>query len=141
MGNPHAVVIVDDLAHAGDLRTPPAVTPANAYPHGVTVTFAAIRSARHLHLRVHERGVGETRACGTGACAAVAALLHVGGRGGAGDGRYTADVPGGRLHIAVAADGAMALTGPAAIVAQGTVNLTPAGAPRPWRKATCAAGS
>ncbi|WP_424893461.1 diaminopimelate epimerase [Streptomyces sp. XH2] len=134
MGNPHAVVLVDDLDHAGDLRTPPTVTPASAYPHGVTVSFVRLRSARHLQLRVHERGVGETRACGTGACAAVAAVRHASDRPDTGPGRYTVDLPGGRLHITVTTKGTMELTGPAAIVAQGGLTLTPAAPPHPWTR-------
>ncbi|GHF74089.1 diaminopimelate epimerase [Streptomyces mashuensis] len=133
MGNPHAVVLVEDLTHAGDLRTAPTVTPASAYPHGVTVDFAVRHSARHLKVRVHERGVGETRACGTGACAAVAALRHAAGEHGTGYGRYTVDLPGGRLHVRVTADGSMELTGPAAIVAQGTLHLAPTALRRPPR--------
>lgn len=122
MGNPHAVVFVDDLAHAGDLRTAPTVEPADAYPHGVTVEFVIPRGPDRLALRVYERGVGETRACGTGACAAVAAFALRQGRQ-SGVVRYTVDLLGGRLHIAVLADGAMELTGPAEILARGTVNL------------------
>ncbi|GAA1930458.1 diaminopimelate epimerase [Streptantibioticus ferralitis] len=122
MGNPHAVVFVDDLAHAGDLHTSPTVTPADAYPAGVTVEFVTTHTPRHLALRVHERGVGETRACGTGACAAVAAALH--GTQQTGTTYYTVDLPGGRLRIAVRADGTMELNGPAEIVAQGTVHLS-----------------
>lgn len=120
MGNPHAVVFVDDLDHVGDLRTAPTVEPATAYPDGVTVEFVAVRGQGRLALRVHERGVGETRACGTGACAAVAAALHSGRT--SATGHYIADLPGGRLHIAVLPDGAMELTGPAKIPAQGTVH-------------------
>ncbi|WP_367141005.1 MULTISPECIES: diaminopimelate epimerase [Streptomyces] len=134
MGNPHAVAFVDDLNHAGDLRTPPTVTPTSAYPHGVTTSFAVLHSARHLQLRVHERGVGETRACGTGACAAVAAVLHASGRPETGAGRYTVDLPGGRLHVTATPDGAMELTGPAAIIAQGALTLTSPTAPRPWSR-------
>ncbi|TLQ39018.1 diaminopimelate epimerase [Streptomyces marianii] len=121
MGNPHAVVFVDDLAHAGDLRIAPIVDPAGAYPHGVTVEFVIPCGPAHLALRVYERGVGETRACGTGACAAVAAALSWGRQSAAA--HYTVDLPGGRLRIAVLADGAMELTGPAEILARGTVNL------------------
>ncbi|MDO0912846.1 diaminopimelate epimerase [Streptomyces sp. DT2A-34] len=121
MGNPHAVVLIDDLAHVGDLREAPAVTPPTEYPAGVTVEFVTVRGPRHLALRVHERGVGETRACGTGACAAVAALRHR--RRQTGAAVYTIDVPGGRLHVAVRADGSMELNGPAVIVARGTVDL------------------
>ncbi|MCL7382169.1 diaminopimelate epimerase [Streptomyces sp. 35G-GA-8] len=121
VGNPHAVVLIDDLADAGDLTTPPAVEPASAYPYGVTTEFVTALGPDHLALRVHERGVGETRACGTGACAAVAAhRLHT-GRTGAAD--YRVDLPGGILHVSVSADGAMALTGPAVITAQGTIRL------------------
>ncbi|MEU3026584.1 diaminopimelate epimerase [Streptomyces incarnatus] len=118
MGNPHAVVFVDDLADPGDLVSPPVVTPADAYPEGVTVEFVVRRAPFDLALRVHERGVGETRACGTGACAAVAALPA-----GPAPGDHTVDMPGGRLRVSVLADGSMRLTGPAVIVAQGTVSL------------------
>ncbi|WP_460073998.1 diaminopimelate epimerase [Streptomyces sp. YKOK-I1] len=121
IGNPHAVVFVDDLADAGDLSIPPAVEPAGAYPFGVTAEFAAVLGADHLALRVHERGVGETRACGTGACAAVAAHRRNTGQTGAAD--YRVDLPGGTLHISVTADGAMTLTGPAVITTVGTIRL------------------
>ncbi|OSP28492.1 diaminopimelate epimerase, partial [Streptomyces sp. 13-12-16] len=73
MGNPHAVAFVDDLAHAGDLYTPPPFSPAAAYPDGVNVEFVVDRGPRHVALRVHERGSGETRSCGTGACAVAVA--------------------------------------------------------------------
>ncbi|MFJ9900685.1 hypothetical protein ACIQPR_45915 [Streptomyces sp. NPDC091280] len=59
MGNPHAVAFVDDLAHPGDLRFPPVVTPVHAYPDGVTVEFALPTTPQHLTIRIHERGVGE----------------------------------------------------------------------------------
>lgn len=114
--NPHAVVLVDDLAHVGDLREAPVATPPTEYPAGVTVEFVTVRGPRHLALRIHERGVGETRACGTGACAAVAALRHCRRQTGAAD--YTIGVPGGRLHVAERADGSMELNGPAVIVAR-----------------------
>ncbi|MFE3881780.1 diaminopimelate epimerase [Streptomyces lydicus] len=121
MGNPHAVAFVQDLAHAGDLLTAPTVTPSHAYPHGVTTEFAALQGPRHLALRVHERGVGETRACGTGACAAVAALRTRETHPTAA--RYTVDASGGQLRVSVRADGNMDLTGPAAVIAHGTITL------------------
>ncbi|MBT2446038.1 diaminopimelate epimerase [Streptomyces sp. ISL-43] len=122
MGNPHAVAFVDNLDHAGTLATAPVVSPASAYPYGVTVEFVRDLGSRHLALRVHERGVGETPSCGTGACAAVAAALPrtPGPRGPV---RYAVDAPGGRLMVDVAADGNMTLTGPAYLTAQGTVRL------------------
>ncbi|NUS14256.1 MAG: diaminopimelate epimerase, partial [Streptomyces sp.] len=73
MGNPHAVAFVDDLAHAGTLYSPPPFSPASAYPDGVNVEFVVDRGPRHVALRVHERGAGETRSCGTGACAVAVA--------------------------------------------------------------------
>lgn len=121
MGNPHAVVFTENLADAGDLRTAPAVDPADAYPHGVTTEFVTARGPRHLALRVYERGVGETRACGTGACAAVAAHRRRTGQTGAAE--YRVDLPGGHLAISAAADNTMSLTGPAAITAQGVLRL------------------
>lgn len=121
VGNPHAVALVDDLAHAGDLRTAPVVEPVSAYPFGVTVEFVVPRAPGHLALRVFERGVGETRSCGTGACAAVAAVRRHDPHKAAD--QYTVDVPGGQLHVAVQPDGTMRLTGPAVLVARGTVNL------------------
>lgn len=121
MGNPHAVAFVDDPAHAGDLRIPPVVGPAGLFPHGVTVEFVTVRGPRHLAARVHERGVGETRACGTGACAAVAAFRKKWGI--TGPARYIVDMPGGRLHVVVDGDGTLQLGGPAVIVARGTTSL------------------
>ncbi|MFT9474744.1 hypothetical protein [Streptomyces sp. Mo3] len=116
-------LFLEDTALAGDLRAAPTVTPAAAYPHGATVDFVATRGPHHLQLRVHERGVGETRACGTGARAAVvAARAHQPSPPLAVD--YTADLPGGRLHIVVRPSGAIDLTGPAVITAQGTRSLT-----------------
>ncbi|GHF24550.1 diaminopimelate epimerase [Streptomyces mashuensis] len=121
MGNPHAVVFVDDLADAGTLHVPPTTEPADAYPHGFTTEFVAVRGPGHLALRVHERGVGETRACGTGACAAVAAHRRRAHDTRAAD--YRVDLLGGRLHVAVAGDGTMTLAGPAVITAHGVIGL------------------
>ncbi|MEV3860040.1 diaminopimelate epimerase [Streptomyces sp. NPDC050095] len=125
MGNPHAVVFTDDLARDVDLCSPPAVTPSAAFPHGVTVEFVTVCGPRHLAVRVHERGVGETMACGTGACAAVAAFQRTMGAGE--PGLYVVDMPGGRLHVTVDNDGTMRLSGPAVIVARGW--WSPRGAP------------
>ncbi|MFI5945902.1 diaminopimelate epimerase [Streptomyces uncialis] len=122
MGNPHAVVLLEDLDQAGGLTTVPAVTPADAFPHGVSVGFAALRGPARIGLRVHERGAGETRACGTGACAAVTAV-RTAGLSAAAD-SYLVDAPGGRLRVAVLPDGTLHLTGPAAVVAQGTIHFT-----------------
>ncbi|KNE79956.1 MULTISPECIES: diaminopimelate epimerase [Streptomyces] len=125
MGNPHAVAFVEDLAHAGPLLDPPQVTPAAAYPEGANVEFAADRGPRHVAMRVHERGSGETRSCGTGACAVMVAAARRDGADPAVTGRpatYTVDVPGGRLVITEHPDGAVEMTGPAEIVAEGTLD-------------------
>ncbi|MFJ8942347.1 diaminopimelate epimerase [Streptomyces sp. NPDC102395] len=124
MGNPHAVAFVDDLAHAGDLFSPPPFSPASAYPEGVNVEFVVDRGPRHVALRVHERGSGETRSCGTGACAVAVAAARRDGADPTTTGSpvtYTVDVPGGRLVITEQPDGEIEMTGPAVIVAEGEI--------------------
>ncbi|WP_370080470.1 diaminopimelate epimerase [Streptacidiphilus sp. MAP12-16] len=125
MGNPHAVAFVDDLAHAGDLLAAPAVAPASAYPTGVNVEFVVDRGPRHVAVRVHERGSGETRSCGTGACAVMVAAARRDGADPAVTGQpvtYTVDVPGGRLVITERVDGVIEMTGPAVILADGELD-------------------
>ncbi|MFF4343500.1 diaminopimelate epimerase [Kitasatospora sp. NPDC001540] len=124
MGNPHAVAFVEDLAHAGRLFDAPATAPAGAYPQGVNVEFVVDRGERHVAMRVHERGSGETRSCGTGACAVAVAAIRRDGVDPAATGeavRYTVDVPGGRLVIEEFPDGRIEMTGPAVIVAEGVL--------------------
>ncbi|MEV7084318.1 diaminopimelate epimerase [Streptomyces sp. NPDC093085] len=124
MGNPHAVAFVADLAHAGDLYTAPPVTPASVYPDGVNVEFVVDRGPRHVALRVHERGSGETRSCGTGACAVAVAAARRDGTDPAVTGEavtYTVDLPGGRLVITEHPDGEIEMAGPAVIVAEGHI--------------------
>ena len=125
MGNPHAVAFVDDLAHAGDLLAAPSVAPASAYPTGVNVEFVVDRGPRHVAVRVHERGSGETRSCGTGACAVMVAAARRDGADPAVTGQpvtYTVDVPGGRLVITERVDGVIEMTGPAVILADGELD-------------------
>jgi diaminopimelate epimerase len=120
MGNPHAVAFVDALEDAGPLLDPPEHDAAT-YPEGVNVEFVVRRGARHVAMRVHERGSGETRSCGTGACAVMVAAAVADGaeRSGA----YRVDVPGGTLTVTWTADDRVLLTGPAVIVARGTTSL------------------
>jgi diaminopimelate epimerase len=116
MGNPHAVAFVDRLEDAGPLTEAPEHDPVE-YPDGVNVEFVVRRGDRHVAMRVHERGSGETRSCGTGACAAAyAALVAVG----ASEGTVVVDVPGGRLSVEVGA-GTTVLTGPAVLAAAGAL--------------------
>jgi diaminopimelate epimerase len=121
MGNPHAVAFVDDLADAGPLHEPPEHDEA-VYPAGVNVEFVVRRGPGHVALRVHERGSGETRSCGTGACAAMVASAvadAAAGRGGGRGSSYVVDVPGGTLEIAWTEDNRVLMTGPAVLVAEG----------------------
>jgi diaminopimelate epimerase len=125
MGNPHAVAFVGSLDEPGDLLHAPRVTPAAAYPAGTNVEFVVDRGPRHVALRVHERGSGETRSCGTGACAVMAAAARRDGLAPAATGdpvTYTVDVPGGRLVITEHPDGRIEMTGPAVILAEGVLD-------------------
>jgi diaminopimelate epimerase len=78
MGNPHAVLWVDDVDTAPVLSWGPVIEHHPAFPKRVNVGFAQIVSRREIRLRVFERGAGETLACGTGACAAVVAGIRMG---------------------------------------------------------------
>ena len=120
MGNPHAVVLVDNLAEAGALHEPPEHDDG-VFPEGVNVEFVARRGEHHVAMRVHERGSGETRSCGTGACAVavVAALADDAPRGTP----YRVDVPGGTLSVVWTEDDRVLLTGPAVLVAEGLTDL------------------
>ncbi|PSL04249.1 diaminopimelate epimerase [Haloactinopolyspora alba] len=118
--NPHAVVFVDDVAAAGLLTEPPQVRPAAVFPESANVEFVVDRGPRHIALRVWERGVGETRSCGTGVCAAAWAAMR---RDGVGAGStYAVDVPGGQLSVTERPDGELLLTGPAVLGVRGTVD-------------------
>ncbi len=116
LGNPHAVAFVDDLVEAGPLTSEPAYD-ESLFPEGVNVEFVLRRGTDHIALRVHERGSGETRSCGTGACAAAVAAA------GDGPGRWRVDVPGGELEVSRDDEGRVYLTGPAVIVARGESSL------------------
>ncbi|MFC8844513.1 diaminopimelate epimerase [Streptomyces griseoincarnatus] len=124
IGNPHAVAFVADLADAGSLFAAPSVAPEAAYPDGVNVEFVVDRGPRHVAMRVHERGVGETRSCGTGACAVAVAAARRDGVDPRDTGlpvTYTVDLPGGTLVITEQPDGRIEMTGPAVIVAEGAI--------------------
>ncbi|MEP9381854.1 diaminopimelate epimerase [Nocardioides sp. KR10-350] len=125
MGNPHAVAFVESLdAHGpvGPLLDPP-VHDEEEYPDGVNVEFVVRRGDRHVAMRVHERGSGETRSCGTGACAVMVAAADDDGVDRSEDVTYTVDVPGGTLRVTWTTDDRVLLTGPAVIVAEGQTDL------------------
>jgi diaminopimelate epimerase len=116
MPNPHVVVRVPDVdtLEALDLSRPPTVDPAQ--PDGQNVEFVVVLGPRHLRMRVHERGSGETRSCGTGICAAVVAVASADGPGP--DGLpWRVDVPGGTCSVTWDGQG-VTLTGPAVISAE-----------------------
>lgn len=126
MGNPHAVAFVSSLDDAGALLEAPGHD-ESVYPHGVNVEFVVARGERHVAMRVHERGSGETRSCGTGACAVMVAAAIRDGLAGDGppaaDTSYAVDVPGGSLTVTWTAANRVLLTGPAVIVARGRTGL------------------
>jgi len=128
MGNPHAVAFVDDLdphGPVGPLVDPP-VHDEDEYPDGVNVEFVVTRGERHVAMRVHERGSGETRSCGTGACAAMVAAAEAAADTPAITGQdvtYRVDVPGGVLAVTWTTDDRVLLTGPAVLVAEGETQL------------------
>ncbi|CAA9384839.1 MAG: Diaminopimelate epimerase [uncultured Propionibacteriaceae bacterium] len=123
VGNPHAVSFADDIAGL-PLQVAPTWTPEQAFPRGVNLEFVREVGPRHIEMRVYERGVGETRSCGTGTVAAAAAARkHLGDAGDGGDAvSYRVDVPGGSVTVELAADQTY-LTGPAVIVANGHLSL------------------
>lgn len=118
-GNPHAVVFVDSLDEAGPLTREPEYDRA-VYPEGVNVEFVQRLDTNHIAIRIHERGSGETRSCGTGACAA--AVAHGGDWRSSSPFQCVVDVPGGTLSVTYSLDGSVTLTGPAEIVARGTMD-------------------
>jgi len=120
MGNPHAVAFVDSLDDAGRLYDEPSYDP-DIFPHGVNVEFVVRRGPEHVAMRVHERGSGETRSCGTGACAVMVASALADGVGPGST--YRVDVLGGELAVTWTPDDRVLLTGPAVLVASGVTLL------------------
>lgn len=120
MGNPHAVLVVEDVDAAPVHRLGARLEHDPSFPTGVNVGFAEVSAEDHIRLRVWERGVGETAACGTGACAAAVTLQRLGLTGA----RVAVDLPGGRLQVEHATGGTVTMTGPAVEVAHGTLDAS-----------------
>jgi diaminopimelate epimerase len=121
--NPHAVVYLpQDVALADLDLSQPSVTPSDAFPDGVNIEFVVKLGERHLALRVHERGSGETLSCGTGACAVAWTDMRSGGLTNERnpEDEWQIDVPGGSLWVTEKA-GRLWLRGPAELVARGKV--------------------
>jgi diaminopimelate epimerase len=120
MGNPHAVMQVASVSDAPVDTLGPAVENHSRFPKRTNVGFMEVLGPTHIRLRVFERGVGETQACGTGACAAVA----VGRRWGLLQEEVQVDAPGGRMIVRWPGPGqSLWLTGPAVTVFEGTVEV------------------
>jgi diaminopimelate epimerase len=120
VGNPHAVIRVDNVAAAPVTTLGPLIEHHTAFPERVNVGFCQIVDRAFVRVRVWERGTGETRACGTGACAAVVAgRLH-----GELDERVKVSLPGGKIRVTWSGDGApVSLSGPACLVYRGELAL------------------
>lgn len=123
MGNPHAVLLVDDVETAPVAEWGPLIERHPAFPKRVNAGFLQIVDRTQVKLRVYERGAGETLACGTGACAAVVAGIRLGLL----DEQVDVQARGGRLTIAWAGGRDLAapvlMTGPAVTVFQGEIEV------------------
>ena len=120
MGNPHAVLIVDDVETANVAVLGPLIEAHASFPQRVNAGFMQIMNAHEIKLRVYERGAGETLACGTGACAAVVSGIQLGLL----QSPVLVHARGGDLQIAWAGeDQAVMMTGDAEIVFEGNITI------------------
>jgi len=119
MGNPHCVIFVNDVQSIPVEKIGPKIQNHPLFPEKTNVEFIQILNKQEINFRVWERGVGETLACGTGACAAlVAAVLNK-----KTDREATIHLPGGDLYIQWADDGNIYMTGPAELVFRGEMEI------------------
>ena len=120
MGNPHCVTLVPDVQDGTLERLGALIEAHPRFPRKVNAGFMQVVDRQHARLRVYERGVGETQACGTGACAAAVAGIRLGLL----DSPVQIDLPGGRLQIEWAGPGQPVLmTGPATRVYEGQIRV------------------
>lgn len=120
MGNPHLVLRVDEVASAPVAELGPVLEPHPRFPRRVNVGFMQVLDTEHIQLRVYERGVGETLACGTGACAAVVAGRLRGWL----NPRVQVTLPGGVLQVQwLGSSEPVWMTGPAETVFEGQITL------------------
>jgi diaminopimelate epimerase len=118
MGNPHCVLFVGNVAEAPVEALGRTLVAHPVFPEGANVGFCQVVDPGFVRLRVFERGVGETRACGTGACAAVVAAQL---RGAVGQ-RVKVSLPGGKVRIAWQGPGTpVRMSGPATLVFEGRI--------------------
>ena len=120
MGNPHAVIAVDDVDSAPVTVIGPQLQRHALFPDSVNVGFMQVLDGSHIRLRVYERGAGETLACGTGACAAVVAGIKVYNL----DNHVDVSLPGGSLTVSWDGNEEPAwMTGPGTTVYEGSISL------------------
>ena len=120
IGNPHAVILVDNVCTAEVLEIGAALEPNRLFPQRANIGFMQINNRADIALRVYERGAGETIACGSGACAAVVAGIQLGLL----DHKVTAHLSGGDLSIEWPGEGhAITMTGPASTSFEGEIEL------------------
>ncbi len=120
LGNPHCVTEVEDVAAIDIERFGPLLESHDSFPAHANVEFMRVRDRNSIDLRVYERGVGETLACGTGSCAAVVAGRRLGKL----DETVTVSLPGGQLMVSWrGADAPVWLTGPAELISEETIDL------------------
>lgn len=120
MGNPHAILRVADTAHCRIDDLGPAIEAHPDFPRRCNVGFMQVLERDKIRLRVYERGAGETLACGSGACAAVVYGIVRGWL----EEQVTVHLPGGKLHVAwPGADRPVRMTGPTAVVFEGSIRL------------------
>ncbi len=120
MGNPHAVIVVKDVQAVPLASIGPAIEKHRMFPHRTNVEFIQINKRNNITVRVWERGSGETLACGTGAAASAVASFLLGLT----DRKVNVHLPGGKLSIEWSAkDNHVYMTGPAAEVFDGTINI------------------
>ena len=121
VGNPHAVIFVNDIENAPITEVGPALEHHRDFPDGVNVEFVQVLSQNELRMRVWERGSGITMACGTGACATVMAAISKGvcER----EPPVSVHLDGGVLKIEVDYDNNVTMTGPATTVYEGETEL------------------
>lgn len=120
MGNPHAVTVVSDVIKADVKTLGRQIETHERFPERVNAGFMQVIDEKHIRLRVFERGVGETLACGTGACAAVVSGI----RRGLLANEVEVELAGGRLHISWRENDVVWMTGPTATVYEGRFDLS-----------------
>ncbi len=120
MGNPHGVILVSNVENAPVEKLGPKLESHPRFPNRANIGFCEIVDRSHIKLRVYERGVGETQACGTGACAAAVVSILAG----LVDNAVEVTLPGGSLHIQWQGEGhPVMMTGPATTVYDGILYL------------------